>query len=274
MLKKGLLTFLLAFLLVIITACGSSDDESSSAEDTGTDTTESQEEGSDGDTYVVATDNAYVPFEYLDEESGELVGFDIDLIKALAEEAGIDIEIQDMEFDGVVAGIGSGRFDIGIAGMTITEERKENIDFSQPYYDAGLILAVAADNEEIQSVDDLSGKTVATRSGTTSETYIKEETEGEVESFPQITEAYQNVIAGRADAAIYDVPNVQYYANTEAGGQLKTVGELLTGEQYGIAFPKGSELRDVIDEALTTLKDNGTYGDIYEEWFGERPEGM
>ncbi|MDC3426254.1 transporter substrate-binding domain-containing protein [Aquibacillus sp. 3ASR75-11] len=104
--------------------------------------------------------------------------------------------------------------------------------------------------------------------------YIKEKTEGTPEAFPQITEAYQNVIAGRADAVIYDVPNVQYYANKEAGGELKTVGERLTGEQYGIAFPKGSELRDKFDDALTTLKDNGTFGDIYEEWFGERPEGM
>ncbi|WP_368505636.1 glutamine ABC transporter substrate-binding protein [Alkalihalophilus sp. As8PL] len=255
-------------LLLVATACGSSEDTSSEAE--GEATTDEAERES----YVVATDNAYVPFEFLDEETGELVGFDIDLMTAIADEAGFDIEFEAMEFDGIVAGIGSGRFDIGIAGMTITEERKENIDFSQPYYEAGLIVAVQADNDEINSVDDLDGKTVATRTGSTSETYIRENTGGTPEAFPQITEAYQNVIQGRADAVIYDIPNVQYYASTEGGGQLKTIGEPLTGEEYGIAFPKGSELRDIADEALTTLMEDGTYADLYEKWFGERPEGM
>src|SRR5699024_11285686 len=79
------------------------------------------------------------PFEFINEETDELEGFDVDLIKALADEAGIEIEIEQLEFDGIVAGLGSGKFDIGIAGMTITEEREENIDFTQPYYEAGLI---------------------------------------------------------------------------------------------------------------------------------------
>ncbi|MDC3425674.1 transporter substrate-binding domain-containing protein [Aquibacillus sp. 3ASR75-11] len=187
MLKKSMLILLLGLFLVVLAACGTSSEETGGdggeqpadteeTEDTGSDA-EATEDDSAADTeddkvYTVATDNGYVPFEYLDEDSGELVGFDIDLIKALADEVGIEIDIQAMEFSGVVAGIGSGRFDIGIAGMTITEERKENIDFSQPYYDAGLILAVRSDNDEIKSVDDLSGKTVATRSGSTSETYI------------------------------------------------------------------------------------------------------
>src|SRR5690606_5758339 len=197
----------------------------------------------------------------------------IDLMNALAEEAGIEIEYETLEFDGIVAGISSGRFDIAIAGMTITEERQESIDFTQPYYEAGLILAVRDDNEEIQSIEDVDGKVVATRTGSTSETYLKEHTDAIPEAFPQIIEGYQNVLAGRADAVLYDLPNVLFYSEQEAEGRLKTVGEKLTGEEYGIAFPKGSELRDVIDEALTTLKENGTYDDIYEKWFGERPEG-
>src|SRR5699024_7961887 len=165
------------------------------------------------------------------------------------------------------------RFDIAIAGMTITEERQESIDFTQPYYEAGLILAVKEGTEDIQSIDDVDGKVVATRTGSTSQEYLAEKTDANAEAFPQIVEAYQNVLAGRADAVLYDLPNVQYYSEKEAGGELKTVGEKLTGEDYGIAFPKGSELRDIIDDALTTLKENGTYDDIYEEWFGERPEG-
>ncbi|OEH91416.1 hypothetical protein BFG57_05515 [Bacillus solimangrovi] len=210
----------------------------------------------------------------MNTETGEMEGFDIDLIKALADEAGIKVDIEAMEFDGVIAGMQTARFDIGIAGMTITEERAETIDFSDPYYDAGLTLAVKADNEDIKSEADLAGKKVATRSGTTSETYLTENhPDAELVPFPGIVEAYLELISGRVDAVMYDAPNVMYYVNTDAKGQLKTVGGLLQGEQYGIAFPQGSELVEPINEALKTLIENGTYDDIYEKWFGERPNG-
>ena len=277
MYKKLLFTVLLSLFMVLLVACGGSDstssEESANDEETSSEEATSDEETTEKEVYTVATDNGYVPFEFIDEETGELVGFDIDLMNALAEEAGIEIEYETLEFDGIVAGISSGRFDIAIAGMTITEERQESIDFTQPYYEAGLILAVRDDNEEIKSIEDVDGKVVATRTGSTSETYLKEHTDAIPEAFPQIIEGYQNVLAGRADAVLYDLPNVLFYSEQEAEGRLKTVGEKLTGEEYGIAFPKGSELRDVIDEALTTLKENGTYDDIYEKWFGERPEG-
>lgn len=277
--KKSLFAFLILILAFsMLAACGGGQEPAPTpAEDGDTATDESPETGEateDKQVYTVAVDNNYQPFEFLDEATGEMVGFDIDLINAIADEAGFEITIEDMEFDGVVAGIASGRYDIGIAGMTITEERKESIDFSRPYYQAGLILAVRADETEIQSADDLAGKTVATRSGTTSESYVIEQTEGEPMVFPNIVEAYQTLISGRADAALYDVPNVLYYIKTDEEQRMKSVGTILQGEEYGIAFPKGSELRDVADEALSTLMDNGTYGDIYEEWFGERPEGM
>src|SRR5699024_11609023 len=110
-----------------------------------------------------------------------------------------------LEFDGIVAGIRSGKFEIEIAGMTITEERMESIDFTDPYYEAGLILAVTDDNDEIKSIDDVDGKLIATRTGSTSEKYLKDETDAEIEAFPQIIEGYQNVLAGRADAVLYDL---------------------------------------------------------------------
>ena len=270
--RKLLMTLFAIMLIGILAACGGSDDAGETdqaTDDAGTEKATSD----DKDVYTVATDNGYVPFEYIDEDSGELVGFDIDLISAVAEEAGVKIEFETLDFDGIVAGVGSGRFDAAIAGMTITEERKESIDFTQAYYEAGLILAVKDDNDDIKSIDDVSGKTIATRTGSTSQEYLTANTDAKIEAFPGIIEAYQNVLAGRADAVLYDLPNVQFYSETEADNKLKTVGEKLTGEDYGIAFPKGSELRDQFDEALTTLKENGTYDDIYEEWFGERPEG-
>src|SRR5699024_11304948 len=111
--------------------------------------------------YTDATDNSYAPFELINEETDELEGFDVELIKALADKAGIEIEIEQLEFDGIVAGLGSGKFDIGIAGMTITEEREENIDFTQPYYEAGLILAVTDEHDDIESIDDVDDKVIA-----------------------------------------------------------------------------------------------------------------
>ncbi|WP_054635600.1 transporter substrate-binding domain-containing protein [Thalassobacillus sp. C254] len=286
--KKVLLFLLMSFILMFAAACGEAEDTGGD-EDTGIDAEtedaaeeetegteeeeDSEEAASDGETetYSVATDNNYIPFEFL--EDGELVGFDIDLINAIADEAGFEIEIEQMEFSGIVAAIPSERFDMGIAGMTITEERQENIDFSQPYYDAGLVLAVK-DGSDIQSIDDVDGLTVATRVGSTSEDYLNENTEANIEAFPEIPEAYQAVLTERADAVLYDLPNVQYYAETETGGELQIVGDTLTGEQYGIAFPKGSELVDEVDAAIDALKEDGTFGDIYEKWFGDRPEGL
>lgn len=270
--RKLLMALLFSLVLGLLAACGGSDDaDDGSASDDGDATKGDEQE--EKEVYTVATDNGYVPFEYIDEDSGDLVGFDIDLVSALAEEVGIEIEFETLEFDGIVAGIGSGRFDIAIAGMTITDERKESIDFTQSYYEAGLILAVQDGNDEIKSIDDVDGKTIATRTGSTSQQYLTDNTDAEIEAFPAIIEAYQNVLAGRADAVLYDLPNVLYYSEKDADGELVTVGEKLTGEDYGIGFTKGSDLRDKFDDALTTIKENGTYDDIYEEWFGERPEG-
>ncbi len=149
--RKLLMALFFSLLIGVLAACGGSDDAGSD---------DAASDDGDKEVYTVATDNGYVPFEYIDEESGELVGFDIDLVSALAEEVGVEIEFETLEFDGIVAGIGSGRFDIAIAGMTITEEREESIDFTQPYYEAGLILAVQDGNDEIQSIDDVDGKLV------------------------------------------------------------------------------------------------------------------
>lgn len=281
--KKALLFLVTALATTSMVACGNSNEDAganentNAAENMNTEENANAEEntdanaGAEGETYTVAVDTNYVPFGFLDIETNEMVGFDIDLIHAVADKAGFELEVEVVEFDGILAGMETGRYDIGIAGMTITEERAENFDFSDPYYDAGLIIAVSADEEEIQSEDDLGGATVATRASTTSEDYLLENTDAEVKTFPDIVNAYQDLVAGRVDAVVYDVPNVAYYIETEALGEMKTVGGTLTGEQYGIAFPQDSELREPVNEALAELMEDGTYDDIYEEWFGELP---
>ncbi len=246
-LKKKVVTFVtLLLFIVLLSACGS-------------------------DTYTVATDSNFKPFEYLNTETGELEGFDIEIIKEIAERADFEIEFETMDFDGLLTGMQSGRYPIGIAGMSITEERKETIDFSIPYYDSGLILMVPEDSD-INSIDDVDGKKIATRQGSTSEAYLLNNTEADVEAYPEIVTAYMNVKNGRLDGALYDLPNIQHYINTEGEGKLKTVGEVLQGESYGIALKKDSDIVDDVNEALESMIADGTYAKLYEKYFGEAPD--
>lgn len=276
---KLLSLMLLTFALVIgLAACGSSGDsedtgetENAGGEDTG-DSGESEESGLEG-SYTVASDTSFVPFEFKDDD-GNYTGFDIQLINAIADEAGFEIELETTNFDGIIPGLQTGSFDIAIAGISITEERAEKIDYSDPYYESGLRIGVAIDNEEIKGIEDLEGKTIATRLGSTSSAYIKENIEGgEPLEFEQLDQAYLAVEGGSADAILYDAPNVAYYIKTKGQDTLKMVGDLYQAENYGIAITKGKEeLVTAINDALATLKENGTYDEIYAEWFGEAPE--
>ncbi|WP_163536312.1 transporter substrate-binding domain-containing protein [Gracilibacillus sp. YIM 98692] len=227
--------------------------------------------GAGGETYTVATDANFQPFEYKNPETGKMEGFDIELIKAIAEEAGFNVEFETMQFDGLLAGIKSARYPMAVAGISITEERKKTINFSDKYYNSGLIVMVPTESD-IQSVDDLAGKKVGTRQGSTSQEYLQNNTDAEIEAFPAIVDAYMALKSGRLDAVLYDLPNVKYFIQQEGEGKLKTVGKLLEGQPYGIAFPKDSDLVDDVNEALQTIKDNGTYDEIYKKWFGEAPE--
>ncbi|UOR11330.1 glutamine ABC transporter substrate-binding protein [Halobacillus amylolyticus] len=254
----GILLFS-ACLILGLAACGSGDESS----------------GSDGelkDKYTVATDTGFVPFEF--KEDGEYTGFDIELIKAIADEAGFEIELAPTNFDGIIPGLQTGKFDIAIAGIGITEERAKKIDYSDPYYESGLRIGVPKDNTSIKSLEDLEGKTIATRLGSTSAAFIKENIkDATANEYQQMSQVYLAVENGSADAVLYDAPNVAYYIKTEGSDKLKMAGELYKAEQYGIAISKGQEdLVKAINDALATLKENGTYDEIYKKWFGEEPK--
>ncbi|WP_405099544.1 transporter substrate-binding domain-containing protein [Oceanobacillus sp. FSL H7-0719] len=265
--KLGLFVMLFTFI-ALLAGCGSSDEGNAS------------ENGDAGDydlkdSYTVVSDNSFVPFEFV--EDGELTGFDIDLIHAIAEEAGFEIEndkIETTNFDGIIAGLQTGQFEIAIAGMSITEDRKKVIDFSDPYYESGIAIGVLADNEDINGLEDLDGKTVATRLGTTSGAYLREHVPGaEVNEYEQMDQVYLAVENGSADAVMYDLPNIEYYISTSGEGNMKVVGDLYQAEDYGIGVTPGNEdLVAAINDALATLKDNGTYDDIYDKWFGDSEE--
>ncbi|MCX8957315.1 glutamine ABC transporter substrate-binding protein GlnH [Erwinia psidii] len=221
---------------------------------------------------VVATDTAFVPFEF--KQDGKYIGFDVDLWDAIARELNIDYTLKPMDFSGIIPALQTRNIDVAMAGITITDERKNAIDFSDGYYKSGLQVMVKANNDRIKSIDDLNDKVVAVKSGTGSVDYAKQHIKTKsLRQFPNIDNAYMELGTGRADAVLHDTPNILYFIQTAGKGQFKAVGKSLEAQYYGIAFPKGSDdLREKVNGALKKLHENGTYNALYKKWFGAEPE--
>lgn len=221
-------------------------------------------------TLVVATDTAFVPFEF--KQDGKYTGFDIQLWEAIAKQANLQYKLQPMDFNGIIPGLQTKSIDAALAGITIREDRSKVVDFSDPYYESGLAI-LAPEASTIKTAKDLDGKTVAVKTGTVGVDYMKANVPGaKLKLFPNIDNAFLELATGRIDAVVHDTPNVQYYARTAGAGKVKVTGSLKSGDFYGIAFPKGSELVPVVNKALKELKANGTYDKLYETWFGKKPE--
>ncbi|BEH15668.1 MULTISPECIES: transporter substrate-binding domain-containing protein [Marinobacter] len=226
------------------------------------------------ETLRVVTDPSFVPFEMMDQETGEMIGFDMDIISEVAERAGFEYNLQTMDFNGIIPALQTGNVDIAIAGITITEERKQIVDFSDPYYDSGLRILVRANNSDVDELSDLEGKKVGTKIGSTSYDFLMQnlDNNGGVTPYPGSSDMYMALMSRAIDAVFYDAPNVGYFASTRGEGRVKTVGQLYEGQQYGIALKKGSQWVGPVNEALASIKEDGTYKTIYEKWFGPMPE--
>lgn len=219
---------------------------------------------------VVATDTAFVPFEYKDGD--EYVGFDIDMWKEIAKDLDLEYELRPMDFSGIIPALQTGQVDVALAGITIKPEREEVIDFSDGYYDSGFMLMVPVDSD-IQGPEDLAGKTLSVKTGTSAVDYATEHfTDTELRKFPNIDNAYLELRTGRVEAAMHDTPNVLYYIATAGDGEVKAVGEQMMAHEYGIGFPKGSKLVPQVNEVLAKMREDGRYDAIYEKWFGSQPE--
>ncbi|MEX2474444.1 transporter substrate-binding domain-containing protein [Marinobacter sp.] len=226
------------------------------------------------ETLKVVTDPSFVPFEMMDQETGEMIGFDMEIIREVADRAGFEIDLNTMDFNGIIPALQTGNVDIAIAGITITDERQEIVDFSDPYYDSGLRILVRTSNDDVQEIADLEGKKIGTKIGSTSYDYLMkslDENDG-VTPYPGSSDMYMALMSRAVDAVFYDAPNVGYFASTKGEGKVKAVGDLYEGQQYGIALKKGSEWVDEVNDALASIKEDGTYKEIYEKWFGEMPE--
>jgi len=217
----------------------------------------------------IATDATWPYFEYVDTETMEIVGFDIDLIKAIAEEAGLEIEIIDVAWDALLAGIAQCQYDAAISAMTITEERQQAMLFSEPYFEAGQLVTVRIDNTDIMSKDDLGGKTVGAQLGTTGSFEVEKIAGATLKTYDDIGLAMQDLINGQIDAVIADNPLAVGYAGKNPD-KLKTVGEVFTAESYGIAVCKSKpELLDRINEGLAKVKEEGLIEELILEWLAK-----
>ncbi|MBN1678732.1 MAG: transporter substrate-binding domain-containing protein, partial [Anaerolineae bacterium] len=211
----------------------------------------------------------YPPFEYVDEDDA-IVGFDPDLMNAIAAHAGFEIEWVNTRWDGIFVALQSGEFDAVSSAATITEEREEIVDFSNPYFNAGQMIAVLADRAgEVEVPEDLAGLRVGVQSGTTGDIAASEIAGVEVVRYDEITLAFQALAAGDVDAIVNDGPvSADIIAkNPDLGAVL--VGDPFTDEFYGIAVqPDEPELLDAINEALAAVIADGTYNEIHLKWFG------
>jgi glutamine transport system substrate-binding protein len=222
---------------------------------------------------TVACDTNFPPFEFKDPATGKHTGFDVEIWEAIAKQLGLEYELQPMDFNGIIPGLQSGQLDVGIAGITIKPERAKVIDFSDGYYNAGLLILVNKNNEEIKDIESLKGKVVATKLGTTSVDFLKANAKAkEVKLYPNNDAMFMELMSGGADAVMFDSPVISDFIRKAGQGRVQAVGPIYQGQSYGIGFPKGSPLVVKVNEALKTLRENGTYTKLYIKWFGTEPK--
>ncbi|WP_085999785.1 amino acid ABC transporter substrate-binding protein/permease [Rhodococcus ruber] len=224
-----------------------------------------------GRTYVIATDVTFAPFEFQNEQ-GDFVGIDMDLIREIAEDQGFTVEVRPLGFDAALQAVQADQADGVIAGMSITEERKQVFDFSDPYFESGVQMAVLAGNDEVASYADLAGKRVAVKNGTEGAAFaesIKGEYGFTTVYFADSASMYDEVRTGNSVAVFDDYPVLAY--GIAQGNGLKTVTEKESGANYGFAVNKGRnpELLTAFNAGLQNLRDNGRYDEIVESYLGE-----
>lgn len=217
----------------------------------------------------VACSADFAPFEFQEEGKTEYQGFDMDLIRAIGKEMNYKVEISNIGFDGLIPALEAGNIDLIISGMTINDERKNKVLFSDPYYESGLTIVVRANEDKIKGFTDLEGKKVAVQIGTTGSREAAKIKDCEVKNFNVISECFMELKAGGVDAVINDRPVNDYYLKRTNSEGVKPLNDKLTSENYGMAMRKDNkELQEKINAALKKLKENGEYQKIYDKWFG------
>lgn len=247
-LKKLVSVLLVAACVFSLAACGSKD----GSKDSGDSKKDSK------DTLVMATNAEFPPYEF--HEGDDVVGIDADIARAIGEEMGMEVKIEDMAFDSIIPAVTSGKADFGAAGMTVTEDRKKNVDFTDTYATATQVIIVK-EGSDIAGPDDLTGKKIGVQLGTTGDIYADDIEDAEVERYNKGFEAVQALTQDKIDAVVIDgEPAKEFVA--EADG-LKILDEAFTEEEYAIAVAKDNDdLLKKMNEALASLKESGKIDEI------------
>lgn len=254
--KKIMGLFLIMILAVgILAACGETKDANAG----------------DKKTLVMATSADYAPFEYIEsDKSDEIIGFDVDLAKAIAGKLGYEVEVKDMDFGGLIQSLKSGQADFVLAGMTPTEKRKKNVDFSDIYYTAQHMV-ISKKESGITTVEDLKDKTVGVQLGSIQEGKAEEINETvaiKVENRNRIPELIQELKAGRFDAIIIEDTVAKGYLDKESDLTSFTISDDPEEAGSAIAFPKDSDLTEKFNQELKEMKENGELQELIVKWFG------
>lgn len=216
--------------------------------------------------YTIATDATWAPFEYVDTDTNQIVGFDIDLFNAIAKKENIQFEYENVAFDPLLAGVAQGTYDAGISSITITDDRKAQMLFSDPYYAAGQIVVVQASNTNIKDKDTLTGK-VGAQLGTTGAMEVQKLSGVELKTYDEIGLAFQDLLNGQIDAVVCDNPVAMGYV-AKNSDKLKTAGKAFTDESYGIAVAKGNEdLLKKINAGLKAVLADGIIKQLEDKWY-------
>jgi len=224
--------------------------------------------------YVVGTDAAYAPFESQNEK-GEIVGFDIEVVQAVAAKAGIEVKFVNTPWEGIFNALGQGDRDMVVSAVTITEERKGTMDFSDPYFDAQQLIAVK-ETSKVAKFADLKRLKVGVQTGTTGDEAVSKllgKTSTNIKRFESTPLALKELEAGGVDAVVADNGVIIHYVANNPGGKFKTVADKdFVPEQYGIALKKGNtELLAKINKGLAEIKADGSYDAIFSKYFGAPP---
>ena len=240
---------------------------SGSGDKTGGDSADGKE------TLTVGFDQSYPPYGFVGDD-GKFTGFDIELWETIAKKLGLGYTFQPMDFNGIIPGLQTGNVDVGIAGMTITPERAKVVLFSDGYYTSGLKILVRDGEKNINKLEDLAGKVVAVKTGTSSVPFMKDFGKAkELKQFPNNDGMFFELLSRGVDAVVFDMPVVTAFANSAGKGKAKVVGPLYEGQKYGIGFAQGSEaLVKKVNEALAQMRKDGSYAKLYEKWFGFAPK--
>ena len=225
------------------------------------------------ETLKVGANIGNLPWEFQDD-SGDYVGFEIDLVNEVGSSLGYDeVEISNIPFNGLFSAVQSGRIDVAVSSITITDERLESVSFAQPYYDSDQSLAPHT-SKGISGLEDLDGKVVGVDTGSTGDIWTSENQEQygikEIRRYEGLQPAMLDLSSGRLDAYISDIPAVQYYVRDKPS--LEVVSRIPSGEQYSMMFAKDAELAAKASEVISELKQEGFVAELHETWFGAAPD--